>query len=138
MGRRIEALVECRSAKGGLDTETSRWLENAPPVLKVRLSDVGIIDGARVSAAKPLEELLRDFARHLEAKERTAEYVGECEAMLKRVLNECRFIVWSDITPGKVEAYLKGLRNGGLSIRRSNGYLTAEMLERDLESAGVA
>ncbi len=125
MGRRIEALVECRSAKGGLDTETSRWLENAPPALKARLANIGVIDGARVSAAKPLEVLLADFTKHLEAKERTAKYVGECEAMLKRVFDECRFIVWSDVTPGKVETYLKGLRDGGLSVRRSNGYLTA-------------
>jgi integrase len=124
MGRRIGTLVECRSARGGLDPETSRWLENAPPALKARLADVGIIDGARVSAAKPLGELLKDFTRHLEAKERTAKYVGECEAMLKRVFDECRFIVWSDITPGKVEAHLKRLRDEGLSVRRSNGYLT--------------
>lgn len=125
MGRRIEALVEARSARGGIDTETSRWLEKAPPALKARLADVGIIDGARVSATKPLAELLRDFARHLEAKERTAKYVGECEAMLGRVFDEGRFVAWSDIAPGKVEAYLKGLRDGGLSVRRSNGYLTA-------------
>jgi len=125
MGRRIEALVECRSARGSLDPETSRWLENAPPALKERLARTGIIDGARVGAAKPLGELLRDFARHLEAKERTGKYVGECEAMLKRVFDECRLIVWSDVTPGKVETYLKGLRDGGLSVRRSNGYLTA-------------
>jgi len=125
MGRRIESLVECRSARGGLDLETSRWLENAPPALKVRLADVGIIDGTRVSAAKPLVELLGDFTRHLEAKERTAKYVGECKAMLRRVFGECRFTVWSDITPGKMEVYLKGLRNEGLSVRRSNGYLTA-------------
>jgi integrase len=124
-GRRIETLVDCRSARGSLDPEMSRWLENAPPALKVRLADVGIIDGARVSAAKPLGELLKNFCRHLEAKERTAKYVGECEAMLKRVFDECRFMVWSDITPGKVETYLKRLRDEGLSVRRSNGYLTA-------------
>lgn len=125
MGRRIETLVECRAARGSLDPETARWLENAPPVLKVRLADVGVIGGARVSAAKPPGEPLKDFARHLEAKERTAKYVGECEAMLQRVFDECRFIVWSDITPGKVETCLKELRDGGLSVRRSNGYLTA-------------
>jgi hypothetical protein len=51
MGRRIETLVECRSARGPLDAETSRWLENAPLALRARLVAVGIIDGARVSAA---------------------------------------------------------------------------------------
>jgi site-specific recombinase XerC len=125
MGCRIEALVGCRAAGMGPDAESIRWLEKAPFALKVRLAEVGIIDGALVSAAKPLAELLGDFVRHLEAKERTAKHIGETAAMLKRVCDECRFVVWSDITPGKVEAFLKGLRSGGLSIRRSNGYLTA-------------
>jgi integrase len=125
LGRRIQALVECRGARGTLDPETVRWLEVAPPALKVRLAAVGIIDGARVSAAKPLKELLGDFTRHLEAKERTAKYVAESQAMLRRVFDGCRFVVWSDVAPGKVEAYLKGLRDEGLSVRRSNGYLTA-------------
>jgi integrase len=124
MGRRIETLVECRSARGPLDAETSRWLENAPLALRARLVAVGIIDGARVSAAKPLTDLLTDFLRHLEAKDRTAKYVAECASMLRRVFDDCRFSVWSDITPGTVESYLKGLRDGGLSVRRSNGCLT--------------
>jgi integrase len=139
MGRRIEALVEARSARGGIDSETSRWLEKAPPALKARLADVGIIDGAGVSATKPLAELLRDFTQHLEAKERTAKYVDECEAMLRRVSDKGRFAAWSDITPGKVEAYLKGLRDGGLSVRRSNGYLTAfKSLVRWMTDTGQA
>jgi len=124
IGRRIETLVECRSARGSLDTETARWMESAPPALKARLATVGIIDEARVSAAKPLAELLKGFVRHLEAKERTAKYIGETESMLTRVFDGCRFAVWSDITPGKVESYLKSLRENGLSARRSNGFLT--------------
>ncbi len=125
LGRRIETLVACRSAKGTPDTETLRWLEHAPLALKARLAAVGVIDGERISAAKPLSELLKDFARHLEAKERTAQYVRETQAMLRRTFKDCRFAVWSDVASGKVESYLKKLRSDGLSVRRSNGYLTA-------------
>ncbi len=125
LGWRIESLVGCRTARGSLNAELAKWLETTPPALRDRLATLGIIDGSRVSAAKPLRDLLKDFTRHLEAKERTAKYVGECEAMLKRILEGCRFAVWSDVTAGKVEGYLKGLRSGGLSIRRSNGYLIA-------------
>ncbi len=124
LGRRIVDLVESRAAKGPIDIETLRWLEKAPPALKARLAAVGIIDGARISAAKPLGVLLRDFTNHLHAKERSPQYVGECGAMLTRVFGECRFVVWSDINSGRVEAFLKRLRDGGLSVRRSNGYLT--------------
>ena len=125
MGRRIAALVECRAAKGSLDSETARWLEKAQPALKTRLAAVGIIDGARVSAAKPLVALVKDFCGHLEAKERTAKYVSENSAMLTRIFDGRRFTVWSDIVPDKVESYLKARRDDGLSIRRSNAYLTA-------------
>ena len=125
LARRIETLVEARAAKGSLDLETSRWLEKAPPALKARLAAVGIIDGSRISAAKPLTQLLQDYARHLEAKERTPGHVQESQSMIARVFTGCRFVVWSDITAGKVEAYLKGLRNEGLSAARSNRLLTA-------------
>jgi integrase len=125
LARRIRTLIECRAAKGSPDMETSRWLENAPPALKLRLAAVGIIDGERISAARPLAELVKDFIGHLEAKERTAAYVNGCQSMLSRMFENCRFVVWSDIGPGKVEGYLKRLRSDGLSVRRSNGYLTA-------------
>lgn len=125
MGRRIEALAACRSAGERPDVELTRWLETAPPNLKTRLAEVGILDSTRVVASKSLDALIEDSARHLEAKERTTKYISENSMMLQRVFKACRFVVWSDIRPGKVEAYLKRLRDEGLSIRRSNGYLTA-------------
>jgi len=124
LGRRIETLVACRAARGQPDKETALWLEKAPPALKTRLAAVGIIDGSIISAAKPLTELLADFTAHLQAKERTAKYVAECDFMLRRIFTDCRFAVWTDISGGAVETYLKSLRDAGLSVRRSNGYLT--------------
>ena len=74
MGRRIEALVGCRSTNTQPDRELSTWLEGAPPKLKTRLAKVGIISGDRVSAARPLKDLLPDFMMSLEARERTPKY----------------------------------------------------------------
>ncbi len=125
LGRRIEDLIGFRAGKQSPDRETSAWLEHAPAALKERLAKLGIIDAARVSAAKPLGALLDDFLQHLRAKERTAKYVGENESMLLRIFKGCRFASFSDIAPGRVERFLKGLRDDGLSVRRSNGYLTA-------------
>ncbi len=125
MGRRIEALAACRSLRERPDIELSRWLETASPALTTRLADVGIVDGSRITASKSLDALVECFTKHLEAKERTTKYISENKMMLQRTFKACRFAVWSDIQPGKIEAYLKRLRNEGLSIRRSNGYLTA-------------
>ena len=139
MARRIEALVACRSVRERPDVELSRWLETAPPVLKTRLADIGIIDSSQVTSSKPLVALVEDFAKHLEAKERTAKYVNENRMMLQRIFKACRFTVWSDIQPGKIEAYLKQLRNEGLSTRRSNGYLTTiKSFCRWMEDTGQA
>lgn len=125
LGRRIEALVGCRSARVEPNLELTLWLEKAPASLKRRLADVGILEGARVSAARPLRELLEDFTDHLRAKERTEKHVSGNGSMLRRIFTGCRFTVFSDITPGKLERFLKGLRDGGLSVSRSNVYLTS-------------
>jgi len=125
MGRRIEALVACRCAGVAPDAELTRWLESAPPAIKKRLAELNIIDPSRVSAARPLRDLIEGFCSHLEAKERTRRHVNETRSMLLRLFDACGFRTWSDITPGKVETTLKDWRDSGLSVRRSNGYLTA-------------
>ena len=125
IGRRIEGLVGCRSSSTQADRELATWLEGAPPKLKTRLAKVGIISGDRVSAARPLKDLLSDFGLSLAAKERTPKYVQETNFMVQRVFDKCGFCFWGDIKANKVEKLLKSLRDAGLSIRRSNGYLTA-------------
>jgi len=125
LGRRIERLATCRASGDPPDRELTEWLERVPPKLLARFVKIGLLDSTRAAAGKRLSRLVNDFVRHLEAKERTAKYVGECRFMLQRIFRECRFTAFSDINRTKVEAYLKDLRDNGLSARRSNGYLTA-------------
>ena len=67
--------------------------------------------------------LVSEFAKFLEAKERSKKYICETKAELNRVFVDCSFRYWSDISPTKVMTYLKKLRDEGLSYRRSNAYL---------------
>ncbi len=125
VGRWIEHLCGLRASGLGPDKSAAEWLEKAPDGLKKRLAVVGLIDGARVSAAKPLSELVDDYAEHLRAKEDTADHVQRTAGRLRRIFEGCRFAVFSDITAARVERFLKGLRDGGLSAATSNHYLTA-------------
>ncbi len=121
----IKKLIELRMGNQQPDADLSRWLERVPPKLMERFVQIGLLDSTRAAGGRALTQLLGDFLQHLRAKERTPKYVGENESMLTRILAGCGFRVFSDITPGKVERFLKALRDDGLSVRRSNGYLTA-------------
>ena len=124
-GLQIEKLIERRMGNQQPDADLSQWLERVPPKLAERFVQIGLLDSSRAAGGKALAQLLADFLQHLRAKERTAKYVGENESMLTRIFEGCGFRVFSDIAPGKVERFLKSLRDDGLSVRRSNGYLTA-------------
>ncbi len=121
----IKKLIELRMANQQPDADLSRWLERVPPKLTERFVQIGLLDSSRAAGGRTLKHLLADFLQHLRAKERTPKYVGENESMLMRIFEGCRFVAFSDIAPGKVERYLKGLRDDGLSVRRSDGLLTA-------------
>ena len=125
LGRRIEDLIGFRAARLSPDRETVAWLEASPAALKERLAKLGIIDASRVSAAKSLSELLEDFTAHLAAKEDTSAHIKKTAGRLRRIFEGCLFAAFSDIAPGKVERFLKGMRDSGLSPRTSNQYLTA-------------
>jgi integrase len=122
---RIQDLLNCQANNQPLSSELEKWLEEIPVRIRDRLTGMGLLDIQRSAAGKPLTKLVDEFKASLQAKERTEKYVAETAAMLKRVFDDCGFRHWTDILPTKIESYLKGLRDNGLSYRRSNGYLTA-------------
>ncbi len=131
LGRQIERLVNYKVAGEQPDPQLSRWLEQIPPRLQDKFLRIGLLNSNRVAAGKSLTEHLKAFEETLVAKERTPKYIKESIAQLKRVFEGCRFYYWSDISASKVETYLKGLRDNGISYRRSNAYLkTAKMFCR--------
>jgi site-specific recombinase XerD len=107
------------------------WLEKVPDRIRARLAKFGLLDPRRAAAGKPLTDHLAEFEAALGAKGQTGMYVKTTAARVRAILDGCHFTKWSDIAPGKVEAYLaeqrkpQGEDDPGMSIRTCNGYIGA-------------
>ena len=122
---RIQQLLNCKANNLPLDTELQKFIEQLPCKVRDELVGFGLVDTERTAAVKTLTELTDEFEQSLVAKERTPRYIRETVKMLENIFEGCKFEYWSNISPTKVENYLKNLRDKGISYRRSNGYLTA-------------
>ena len=131
---RIQDLLNCKATNQQPTLEIQQFLEVMPSRIRRTLIKFGLIDKHCKAAGKPLIELVDDFKASLQAKERSKKYIGENETLLKGLFEGCGFVYWSDISPTKVETYLKKLREysadyrwskeyKGISHRRSNTYL---------------
>jgi len=122
---KIEDLLSCQANNRQPDEDLSKWLERLPTTIRDELVKLGLLDTERMAAGKPLLELISEFERSMQAKERTPKYIRETVSMVKRIFEGCKFKYWSDISPAKAENHLKDLRDTGIGYRRSNGDLTA-------------
>jgi len=127
LGEKIERLAVCRENREPLDRELSEWIAGIPEKLKLRFVAIGLLDSQRVASAKPLREHLDDFEKSLLAKDDSVQQARQVTARVRRIVRDCKFESWSDVQPGKVEAYLAQLRDRGqgVSAQTSNGYLQA-------------
>jgi integrase len=99
------------------------WLNNIGEKLRDKLTQVGLLDGSRAATNKPLTESIEEYVQFLAAKERTEKYLRDNRLILNRIFTNCGFRFWSNVSATKVMAYLKALRDDGMSYARSNSYL---------------
>lgn len=127
LGRKIVRLVEFKIAGEQLDSQMITWLEQIPSSLKEKFVKIGLIDNRRASASKPLDQHLEDFRKSLLARGNTIGYIDTVITRAKRVIENCGFIFWSDISASQVEKYLADLRSNeqGISAQTFNFYLQA-------------
>ena len=125
LGRNIEALVNCRSAGQELDAKQSQWIEVVPDSLLRKFVSWGLIDGQRTEITKPLTEHIRDYARVLEAKGRSKDYVTRSVNRLRKIISHCRFCFFRDITRSAVETYSGRLHKDGYGDTSRGHYLSA-------------
>jgi len=124
LGRQVERLVSCKVAGGPPTTELTRWLEGTPQTLRDRLVQIGLLDPERAFGGKLLSEQLEDFKQFLSDAGDTIEQIELSAGRVNRILEDCRFTVWADISANAVSRYLNDLRNReGLSKRTANHYL---------------
>ena len=133
LGKQIKSLIDCRASGDSIDPALSRWLERIPGKLRTRFAAIGLLDPERAGGGKPLTEHLIDFQAALAARGNTIDHVSLVVSRARRIVEGCKFIVWSDISASKVQKFLAELRNDtkdkngkvkrGISLQTFNFYL---------------
>ena len=122
-GRNIESLVNCRIAGLEPDAKLNQWIEILPDDLLRKFVSWGLIEGQRTEITKPLTEHISDYAKILEAKGFSKDYVVRTRNRLKRLISDCRFYFFRDITKSSVEIYSGKLKKEGYSNTSRGHYL---------------
>ncbi len=127
LGRNIEKLTNYRIAGETLDPQLSHWLNQLPLRLTKKFVSFGLLDINQVSSAKFLHQHLEDFKKSLRANGCTEIYIELKYQRIRKVLEGCEFIFWTDISASKVQQYIYELQTdeSGISIRTGNYYLQA-------------
>jgi site-specific recombinase XerD len=125
LGRNIEALINCRIAGLEPDIKLNQWIETLPDSLLKKFVSWGLITGQRKEITKPLGEHISDYVKILEAKGYSKDYVVRSRNRLKKIIADCRFHYFRDITKSAVEIYSGKLKKDGYSKTSRGHYLDA-------------
>jgi len=126
-----EALSDLEDAITKASANMAVSPEDLPPMVKKAffklLKEAGHKDSLIENAQKPLKAHLEDWHASLLAKGNTKKHSDLLLKRAKRLIRECRFVLWSDLSASKTHTYLADLRNGkdNISIQTSNFYLQA-------------
>ncbi len=123
LGRNIEALINCKSAGLEPDSKLNQWIETMPDSLLRKLVSWGIMTGQRAEITKPLTEHIDDYVKVLGAKGFSGDYVVRTENRLKKIVKDCRFYFFRDITKSAVEIYSGKLKADKYSDTSRGHYL---------------
>ncbi len=125
--RKIDKLNQRRAAGDTLPPELTRFVESLPASIRDRLAEWGIIDPARVAAAKPLQEHVTDWEASLLAKGNTERHAELVASRARKIFDACGFVYWSDISASKLQSELAEMRKGerGIAAQTHNFYLQA-------------
>jgi len=124
-GRNIESLINCRSAGLEPDVKLNQWIETVPDSLLKKFVSWGLIDGQRTEITKPLTDHIADYVKVLKAKGYSRDYVVRTRNRLKKIVDDCRFVFFRDITRSAVQIYSGKLKKDGYSKTSRGHYLDA-------------
>jgi len=123
--RNIESLLNCRISGLEPDVKLNQWLETLPSNILRKFTSWGLIDGQRAEITKPLSEHIADYIKTFESKDFSRDYVVRTRNRLKRIVSDCRFYYFRDITKSAVEIYLGKLKKDGYSTTSRNHFVDA-------------
>jgi len=92
---------------------------------EIELTSAELVDKYREHRQKPLSEHLAEFRQFLLDKGDTEDYTRLTHNRIERLLNGCKFMLVSEVSPSRIQRYLAERRQSGLSVKSCNYYLTA-------------
>ena len=123
-GRNIESLVNCRLSGLEPDVKLNQWIETLPDSLLKKFVSWGLMDGQRTEITKPLTGHISEYVKILEAKS-SKDHVVRTRNRLKKIISDCRFYYFRDITQSAVEIYSGKLKKDGYGKTSRGHYLDA-------------
>jgi len=148
LGRQIKRLIRFTSAGDIPDMSLQQWIETLPKRFLKLLVSVGLLSSHKAAAGTPLQGHIDDFYKSLLAKGDTEKQARQVKTRVKKIIDDCGFRNWSDISASKVHEKISKLRKyvtvveqkkihgkkikvkklkdcGQLSIKTRNDYLKA-------------
>lgn len=122
-GRNIESIVNCRLSGLEPDSKLNQWIETLPDSLLKKLVSWGLMDGQRTEITKPLTKHIDSYVKILESKGFSKDYVVRTRNRLAKIISDCRFYFFRDITQSAVEIYSGKLKKDGYSKTSRGHYL---------------
>lgn len=107
--RRLELLRERTESGEALGDELSRWIDGLPTRVRDKLADMGLLAAGRAAASTGLLDHVDAWAKSIEDKGRTERHVRTTKNRVRKALEALNATQWSDVDPGKVQAYLRKL-----------------------------
>ena len=126
-GRKIERLVALKASGDSPDRDLSYWIAEAPPHVKARLVDWGIVDITRVGLTKSLAAHLLDYKTDIAMNGNSTKHASVSHARAKRVVDGCHFRSVADINSESVKAFLSKLWKQEDIGAKSYGYYVRDM-----------
>jgi len=124
-GNKLEKLVACRVINEKPEGDLLSWIESLSSKLTKKLIDYGILNLKIANINKTLLDHINDYEQSMHSKGNGKQHVHEETNKIKRIINHCEFIYWTNVTASNTQQYLAKLKDEGASIRTQNGYLGA-------------
>ena len=125
MERMLVRLVDHAKLTAPLDEVLLRFVEGLPAKLQEKLVELRLVGPEQAAILRPLDALLDDWSRHLEARELSAHHRVSMVSQARLVVTESGAKRWGDLNADRVEALLAERREKGWSGRTSNAHLIA-------------
>ena len=105
----IERLMDIYHSDDVMSLELRRAVDCMPSRIVKRLEKMGLLTAARAAGKNRLEDHLVGFIDNLKAKRCDDKHVSGVENMIKRVCQQCKFNVISDLDANRFTAFINSL-----------------------------